>query len=367
LQAVILVGGEGTRLRPLTYGTPKPMVPLFGVPFLERTVGRLSGAGVDEVILAAGYLPRAIEEGLGDGSRFGLRITYVVESSPLGTAGAIRNVAEHITGPFFVLNGDVLTSLDLRAMVAFHEDKGGAGVLHAIRADDPSAFGCIVRDDASRVVSFVEKPRRDEAPTNEVNAGTYLLERSVIDAIPAGRAVSIEREIFPSLLRGSSPLYSYVTNDYWLDVGRPQQYRQAHDDVLDGKLRLGEEAARAGTFWAIGAAGLPGNIRPPVYIGSGVSVHATAVVGPYAVLGDDTTIGAAAHVRHAVLWDAVRIGAGARISEAILASNVRVGREAVVENGAVIGHDAEIEPGTVLEPDARVASPARVPEAMTNA
>jgi NDP-sugar pyrophosphorylase family protein len=188
----------------------------------------------------------------------------------------------------------------------------------------------------------------------------------VIDAIPAGRAVSIEREIFPALLAGSSPLYSYVTNDYWLDVGRPQQYRQAHDDVLDGKLRLGDSAASTGTFWAIGAGGLPRNIRPPVYIGSGVAIHDTAVVGPYAVLGDDTTVGAAAHVRHAVVWDAVRIEAGARVAEAILASNVTVGREAVVENGAVIGHDAVIEPGTVLEPDARVASPARAPQAMTN-
>jgi NDP-sugar pyrophosphorylase family protein len=366
LQAVILVGGEGTRLRPLTYGTPKPMVPLFGVPFLERTLGRLREADVDHVILAAGYMPAAIEERLGDGSRLGLKLTYVVEKSPLGTAGAIRNVAEHIDGTFFVLNGDVLTNLDLRAMLAFHRERGGVGVLHAIRVDDPSAFGCIVRDEAGRVTSFVEKPKRDDAPSNEVNAGTYLLERSVIDTIPAGRSVSIEREIFPAMLARDTPLFSYVTEDYWLDVGRPQQYRQAHEDVLDGRLSLaaasGMSCDTPGTFWHIGDRDVPANVRPPVYLGSGVSIDPTAVVGPYAVVGDGGSIGSAAHVRHAVLWNNVAIESGARVAEAILASHVRVGREAVVENGAVVGHDAEIDPGTVLEPDARVSAPGRTPQ-----
>ena len=363
LQAVILVGGEGTRLRPLTYGTPKPMIPLFGVPLLERMLARLRGAGVDHVILAAGYMPRAIEDALGDGTRLGVRLTYVVEDAPLGTAGAIRNVADHIVDSFFVLNGDVLTSLDLRAMVAFHEDHGGIGAMHAIRVDDPSAFGCIVRDESDRITAFVEKPRRDEAPSHEVNAGTYLLERRVLDAIPTGRSVSIERETFPALLAAGERLYSHVTSDYWLDVGRPQQYRQAHDDVLDGRLVLGDAPvdAAGGSVWAIGAKGVPPNVRPPVFVGAGAMIDASAVVGPYAVLGENCAIGPAAHVRYAVLWDAVRVDHGARVSEAILGSNVRVGHEAVIEHGAVIGHDAQIEPGTVLEPDARVAAPGRRP------
>ncbi len=364
MQAVILVGGEGTRLRPLTYGTPKPMVPLFGVPFLERMLARLRDAGVDHAILAAGYMPQAIEDALGDGSRLGLKLTYVVERSPLGTAGAIRNVADQIRETFFVLNGDVLTSLDLRAMLAFHRERGGVGAMHAIQVDDPSAFGCIVRDGENRIESFVEKPRRDEAPTNEVNAGTYLLERSVLEAIPAGRNVSIERETFPALLAAGERLYSYVTDDYWLDLGRPAQYRQAHDDVLDGKLVLETPPVlgdRGGTIYTIGAAGVPENVRPPVFIGAGSSIADSAVVGPYAVLGEKCTIAAGAHVRFAVLWDAVSVDHGARVSEAIVATNVHVGREAVVEHGAVIGHDATIEPGTVLEPDARVAAPGRVP------
>ena len=372
MQAVILVGGEGTRLRPLTYGTPKPMVPLFGIPFLERTMWRLRDAGVDEVILAAGYMPHAIADHFGDGSGIGMKIAYVIEESPLGTAGAIRNVADHIRGTFFVLNGDVLTSLDLRAMVAYHREKGAIATLHAIRVDDPSAFGCIVRDESGRIATFVEKPKRDEAPTDEINAGTYLLEPEVVDAIPAGRSVSIERETFPALIAAGKPLYAFVTNDYWLDVGRPQQYRQAHDDVLDGKLTLsvdsGPAAVAPGRFWKIGEAGVPANVRPPVYIGHGATIDAAAVIGPHVVIGDGCRIGPAAHVRFAVLWDGVQVESGARVSESILASNVRIGREAVVEAGAVIGHDASIEPGTVLEPDARVAAPDRVPaEAVPNA
>ncbi len=365
MQAVILVGGEGTRLRPLTYGTPKPMVPLFGIPFLERTLGRLREAGVDHVILASGYLPQAIENHLGDGSRVGVRISYVVEASPLGTAGALKNVESYLTGAFFVLNGDVLTSLDLRAMIAFHERKGGLGAIHTIRVDDPSAFGCVERDGAGRITRFVEKPPRDDAATDEINAGTYLLDRSVLNRIPFGRSVSIERETFPELLAAGDALYSFVTDDYWLDVGRPQQYLQAHDDVLDRKLALAPSgdrvAAARGSFMLAAETSVPSNVRPPVFIGEGVRIDPSAIVGPYAVLGDGCAIGPGATVRDAVLWDGVSVGANARVSDAILASGVCIGNGAVVAAGAVVGHGAHIAAQTVLEPDARIvaeASPA---------
>lgn len=360
MQAVILVGGEGTRLRPLTYETPKPMVPLFGLPFLERTLARLRAAGVAEVVLASGYLPEAIHNYFGDGSQIGMRLIYVVEEKPLGTAGAIRNVAEYINGTFFVLNGDVLTSLDLGAMLAFHRRQGGLGTLHAIAVEDPSPFGCVVRDAAERVTRFVEKPPRDEAPTNEINAGTYLLEAAVIDAIPAGRAVSIERETFPQLLARGEQLNSYVTADYWLDVGRPSQYLQAHADVLDGKLSLsvpGGGILERGRFVL---AGDPydgrGTVRPPSFIGSEVAIASSAVVGPYAVLGSGCRVGPDATVRRAVLWDDVRVEAGATIEDAILATGAYVGKGAVVASGAVVGHAAKIAPGTVLSPEARIAA-----------
>ena len=362
MQAVILVGGEGTRLRPLTYGTPKPMVPLFGVPFLERTLSRLHHAGIDDVILAAGYLPEAITEHLGDGSRLGgMRLTYVIESEPLGTAGAIKNVAEHIKGPFFVLNGDILTSLDLRAMTKYHEQMGGLGTLHLIKVDDPSPFGCVVHDSTGRVSAFVEKPPKDEAPTDEINAGTYLLERAVLDSIPLGAPVSIERETFPKLLATGARLYAYTTADYWLDVGRPDQYLQAHRDVLDGKLTLDPTAdpeAHKGTFYLRGAGQTPAppGIRPPAFLGVETKLDPAATVGPYAVIGNRTCVEAGATIENSVLWDGVMVCGKAHINEAILASNVHIGKDAIVGTGSVIGHDVTIEPGTQIPSDSRIAA-----------
>jgi len=362
LQAVVLVGGEGTRLRPLTYGTPKPMVPICGVPFLERTLSRLKYAGVDEAILAAGYLPAAIRHHLGDGSRLGMRLTYVIEDEPLGTAGALKNVADHIRGPFFVLNGDVLTSLDLSAMLAYHREKGGLGVLHLIRVEDPSAFGCVVHDADGRVTAFVEKPPRAEAPTDEINAGTYLLEPAVLDAVPAGRIVSIERETFPQLVAGPIPLYAYTTEDYWIDIGRPEHYLQAHRDILDGRLRLeplADPQAHRGRMWLRGDLDLQQGVQPPAYLGDDVELAPGATVGPYAVVGDHARVGVEASVSNSVLWAGAVVEAGARVDGAILANNVRVGHGANVLTGTVVGHDAQIEADVVVPPHSRiVAEPA---------
>jgi mannose-1-phosphate guanylyltransferase len=360
LQAVILVGGEGTRLRPLTHVTPKPMVPLFGVPFLERTLWRLKEAGVDDVILAAGYLPSAITDHLGDGSRLGMKLTYVIEDEPRGTAGAIRNVADHIKGPFFVLNGDVLTSLDLKAMMDFHKAKGGLGALHLIKVEDPSPFGCVVHNADSRVTRFVEKPPKHEAPTDEINAGTYLLERDVLEIIPPGKNVSIERETFPQLLASGAPLYAYTTTDYWLDVGRPDQYIQAHRDVLDGKLKLqapgDEKSHKAGKFWLRGDAGVPESIQPPVFIGADAVIDKAAKVGPYAVIGERARIERGACVKGTILWSDVVVYSNASIVDSILASNVRVGEDARIGAGSVIAHDAAIEPGVDLPANSRVVA-----------
>ena len=353
MQAVVLVGGEGTRLRPLTLETPKPMVPVMNMPFLERTLRRLKDAGIDDVILPAGYLPEAITSYFGDGSALGLRIRYVIEETPLGTAGALKNVEQYIDGPFFVLNGDVLTSLDLRAMLAFHREKGGLGTLHLIRVDDPSAFGCVVNDRFARVEAFVEKPKRDEAPTNEINAGTYLLERAVLDAIPAGRPVSIERETFPQLIAAGKPLYAYTTDDYWIDLGKPEAYLDAHRHIFDGAMPLGETPEIDGP----GRESIPASaVRAPVFIGKNCAISPTAVIGPYTVLGDGCTIGDNAIVADSLLWDDVSVDAGAQLEWAIVASRAHVGAGARVARGSVIGHAAEILPGTHVEANARIAA-----------
>ncbi len=352
MQAIVLVGGEGTRLRPLTFGTPKPMVPIMGVPFLARTMERLAEAGIRDVILPAGYMPQAIIDYFGDGSQLGMKITYVIEATPLGTAGAIKNVEEHITGPFVVLNGDVLTSLDLRAMMAFHKEKGGFGALHLIRVEDPSSFGCVVHDESGQISAFVEKPAPGTAPTNEINAGTYLLEPGVLDFIPAGRPVSIERETFPQIIAAGKGLFAYTTDDYWIDLGRPEQYLAAHRDIMDGSMPLALEPGISGA----GVAALEGHagVTQPVHADEDVVVDPSAKIGPNVVLGRGCRIGAGAVVKNSVLWDGVLVGDGAHIDESIVASGSHVGADATVGAGSVIGHDMTIAPGTVLDPGSRV-------------
>jgi mannose-1-phosphate guanylyltransferase len=351
MQAVVLVGGEGTRLRPLTLGTPKPMIPVMNVPFLERTLLRLKAAGIDDVILPAGYLPEAITSYFGDGSDLGMTVRYVIEETPLGTAGALKNLEHLITGPFFVLNGDVLTSLDLRAMRSAHERAGGVATLHLIRVDDPSAFGCVVHDASGRISAFVEKPKREEAPTNEVNAGTYLLEREVLAAIPAGRPVSIERETFPQLIAAGKPLYAYTTDDYWIDLGKPEAYLAAHRHIFAGDMPLGAQPEIDGP----GHKGVPASaVIPPVFVGRNVRVAPDAKIGPYTVLGDDCEVGSGAVVSDSLLWDGVIVEPAASLDWAIVASRARIGSGSVVGKGSVIGHDAAIAPNTITGENARI-------------
>lgn len=353
MQAVILVGGEGTRLRPLTYTTPKPMVPIMNVPFLARTMERLYAVGIREVILAAGYLPEAITQYFGDGSTLDMKMTYVIEEQPMGTAGAIKNVAKHITGPFFVLNGDVLTSLDFQAMIDYHKRKGGMGVLHLITVEDPSAFGCVVHDAEGRISAFVEKPPKGTEPTNDVNAGTYLLDPKVLELIPDGRNVSIERETFPRILSENNALYAFTTNDYWVDLGRPETYLSAHKDILAGIMPLVVEPGITGPTPDGDA-----NIVAPVHFDADAQIAPTATVGPNVVLGKGCKVGEGAVIRDAVLWDNVIVEDGAFIEEAIVASGARIGAKAYVAAGSVIGHDVTIAAGTRLEPGARVGGPA---------
>ncbi len=352
MQAIVLVGGEGTRLRPLTYGTPKPMVPILNVPFLERTLDRLKQAGIRDVILPAGYLPEAITEYFGDGARLDMKVTYVIEDSPLGTAGALKNVEEHITGPFFVLNGDVLTSLDLEAMMRAHEQQGGLGVLHLIKVTDPSPFGCVVHDGNGRITSFVEKPPKGQEPTDEINAGTYLLERQVLDFIPSGRNVSVERDTFPRILGDGKALFAYTTADYWIDLGRPEHYLAAHRDILDGAMPLAVQRRVGGTAFE----DVLKKTTPPVYLDEGVHIDQGACVGPYTVLGKSCRIGRGARVINSVLWDGVVVGENARIDGSIVASRAQIGAGASLGSGSVVGHDVIIAPGEALQPGSRVGA-----------
>ncbi|MDE2571801.1 MAG: NDP-sugar synthase [bacterium] len=349
MQAIVLVGGEGTRLRPLTYSVPKPMVPLLDRPFMEHVLLRLRDAGIAEVILAAGYLPEAIQRHFGDGREIGLRLHYVVEEVPLGTAGALKNVESLITGAFFVFNGDVLTSLDLGAMREFHRSKGGIGTLHLTPVEDPTAFGCVEHDGEGCVARFVEKPRAHEVTTNLINAGTYLLEREVLAAIPAGRNVSIERETFPTLIAANGrKLFAYATGDYWIDIGKPENYLKANVDILQGNIPL----------HTVGTTAPHVPVKSPSFVGLGSSVEGRAEVGPNTVLGRNCRVSSGARVSGSVLWDDVSVDRDAVIEGAILAGGVHVGAGAHIGRGAVVGHGEEIAPGVVIPAGARVPTPA---------
>src|SRR5580698_7381353 len=229
MKAVVLVGGEGTRLRPLTLTAPKQMLPIVGVPMIERVLGHLASHGVDEAVLSLGYLPDAFMKAYPEGAVDGVHLTYAVEPEPLDTAGAVRFAATFgaVDETFVVVNGDVLTDLDLSALIEFHRARDAEGTIALHPVADPSAFGVVPTDEVGRVTAFVEKPPRDEAPTNEINAGTYVLEPSVLARIPEGGRVSIERETFPAMVRDGG-LFARSDDSYWLDTGTPAAYLQAH-------------------------------------------------------------------------------------------------------------------------------------------
>jgi NDP-sugar pyrophosphorylase family protein len=344
LQAVILVGGEGTRLRPLTYALPKPMAPLLGRPFIGWIIARLKSAGVDDVILSCCYLPDAIEAHFGDGRSMGVKLHYVLESEPLGTAGAIKNAREYIHGPIYVCNGDILTGLDLVALREAHTRNKAIATIHTRAVEDPSQFGVVETDSGGRVRRFVEKPKPGETNARDINAGTYVLELEAVDAIPSGRAVSIEREVFPELISKTGRVFAVSTQDYWIDVGRPETYIQAHHDILDRKLDhpLGVELAP--DVWSADGAPLPRGVTAdgPIYIGAGVKLAAGSRIEPYGVVYDGCMLDDGATVGRAILWPGCTVGAGAVVRDAILGLDVTVEPGATVPPGSVLGRGERV-------------------------
>ena len=304
MKAVVLVGGQGTRLRPLTLTTPKPLLPIANVPFLERQLTWLGRHGVDEVVLSLGYLPDAFKEHFSD-DRFGdIKLRFVVEHEPLGTAGGIRFAADGIDERMLVCNGDVLTDLDIGELVRFHADRDAAATIALTQVGDPSAFGVVPTRADGEVVAFVEKPPRDQAPTNWINAGTYVLEPDVVDSIPPRLTVSIERETFPRMLEAPGRLYAMQSHAYWLDIGTPQKYLEAQLDVARG--RLGRPVATAT------------EVSPGVWVEPGAEIAETAtVVGP-SVIGVGARVGAGARVEASVLGPGTTVGEGSNLLRSVV-------------------------------------------------
>jgi mannose-1-phosphate guanylyltransferase len=324
VQAIVLVGGEGTRLRPLTLDVPKPALTLVDRPFLAYMVEWLARHGVDEVVLACGFLPDVLRETLGDGEHAGARIRYVAEPEPRGTAGAIRFAAdalgEELDDRFLALNGDVLTDLDLTALLKAHDEHGARATIALHPVEDSSAYGLVRIGDGGEVLEFTEKTG-EEVP-GEVNAGMYVLERSVLDLISPGENVSIERDVFPHLV--GEGLYGLRLDGYWMDIGTPERYLQSSWDILEGRVATQVEPT-----------------APGLLVDPGAEVAPDATIGPRAVVGLGCRVAAGAAVRDSVLLDGCAIGEGARVAGSILAPGVAVAPRAVLD-GAVIGRDEKV-------------------------
>jgi mannose-1-phosphate guanylyltransferase len=342
VQAILLVGGKGTRLRPLTINTPKPMLPVAGVPFTAHQIARARAAGVERVVLGTSYKAEIFEDYFGDGSQAGVQLRYMVEAQPLGTGGAIRYAAQELTcgpdDPVLVFNGDVLSGLDIAALVRRHQEADADVTLYLTRVADPRPFGLVPTDDEGRVTAFLEKPTTpQEIVTDQINAGCYVFRRSVIDTIPAGRPVSVERETFPGLLESGATVLGVVDEAYWLDLGTPLAFVQGSCELVTG---------------LIDSPALPGATGESLVL-EGASVSPQAQLTGGTTIGEFSIVGPGAQVAGSVVLPRAQIGAGAVVRGSVVGSGAVIGEGAVLD-GAVIGDGAHIGAGNELLSGVRV-------------
>src|SRR5918995_3439955 len=346
MKAILLAGGKGTRLRPLTLHTPKPIVPIFQRPFLHYQIDLLKGVPeIDEVILSLNYQPRRIEEVFGDGSDAGIKIRYVVEPSPLGTGGAIRYAGENLTDSVVVFNGDVLTQIDLAAVVKLHRERAAKATIVLTPVENPTAYGLVETDAQQNITRFREKPKPEEITTNNINAGIYVLEPDTFDRIPRDVAWSIERSYFPSLIERNETFVAYIYDGYWIDIGTPEKYMQVHRDIMDGRFEAAPFRGLANPRrWVAEDARVEegATLDGPCFIDQGVLVKAGARIGPYSVVGRQCQIEEDARVDGAIIWQNGRIGRDAVVERAVLGRNCHIGRSAAVGPGAVLGDKSSL-------------------------
>ena len=361
MQAVILVGGEGTRLRPLTSTVPKPVVPLVDRPFIVYMLQWLQGHGVTDAILSCGFLATSVRNVLGDGSQLGLRLRFVEEPEPRGTAGALKYAEEFLDERFLMLNGDVLTDIDLTAQLAQHERTGATGTLALVPVPDPSAYGLVRLHEDHAVKEFVEKPSADEIDTNLISAGAYVLERRVLDLVPPGRNLSIEREIWPRLV--GDGLFGYPSQAYWLDIGTPERYLQGTFDILEGNVHTGVQDRLAGTYLAVGErVRAAGRIVPPAIVERGCDIADAAHVGSLVVLGEGVRVGRGTTIERSVVLNGAEIGAGCKLTDCIVAAGARIGDGTIISGGAVLGEGVTIGEGNELAQGIRVFPHTELPD-----
>jgi len=356
MDAVILVGGGGTRLRPLTYAVPKPLIPVLNRPLVAHLIANLAHHGVENVVLAASATEKRIEAALGEGYGLGVHIAYAYEEEPLGSGLAVKQAAKDFQGPFFVCNGDVITDLDLSSMAQRHRDRGATLSISLSSVEDPSSFGVVELADGDRITRFVEKPARAEAPSSWANAGTWIFEPEVLDHIPDERMDgSLERLVFPSLIADGFIVQGFPSDAYWMDVGTSERYMQLHRDILADRLNgwLPEGAGNGPVLGQSCEVWPDAHIGARVIMGIGCRVGGQALIQGPTVMGDGCDVRERGRVEHSVVWSNAKIGAGAVVRDSIIGAGVWIGDEAVVE-GAVLANGARVKRGVRLGPGARL-------------
>jgi mannose-1-phosphate guanylyltransferase len=343
MQALILAGGKGTRLRPLTVYTPKPIVPICNRPFLLYQIDTLRRAGITDITLSLSYQPNKIEQLLGDGSDFGVKLKYTVEPQPMGTAGAYKFAEDLIREPTVVFNGDILTDLDLKAVIREHTEHQATATIVLAPVDNPAAYGVVETAEDGRIQRFLEKPKPDETTCNNINAGTYILEPKVLDMIPTGENHSFEYGLFPELLKRKEPFFAHTpARTYWIDIGTPERYLRVHQDLLGNRVGRIHIKERRGDFDSATAA----EVDELSIIGDGCQIKPGAQV-INSVLGQGCFLEERARVENSVIWPHTRLGTAAVVSNAIVGRGCHIGRSAYVGSGSVLGDKTSLTDYTI--------------------
>jgi mannose-1-phosphate guanylyltransferase len=361
MQALILAGGEGTRLRPLTTTVPKPVVPLVDRPFIRFMLDWLAGHGVTDIVMSCGHLASGVRNVLGDGSAFGMRLRYVEEPRPLGTGGALKYAEPLLEDGFLMLNGDVLTDIDLKAQIAQHERTGARATLALTPVEDPSSYGLVRTRDDGEVTEFVEKPSPDQIDTRNISAGAYVLDRSVLDLLEADEPASIERDVFPRLV--GEGLFGYASDAYWLDIGTPVRYLQGTYDILEGTV-ASRVRERMGPNYLCVEDGVDnrGRVIPAALVESGCRIGDGARIGGRVVLEHGVTVGANTTIEHAVVMQGTEIGSHCTLRGCIVAGGVRLGDDCTVDGLSVLGEGVTVGEGNVISNGARIFPGVTLPD-----
>lgn len=357
MKAIIMAGGEGSRLRPLTCDRPKPMVPLMNRPMMEHIIALLKRFELINIGVTLQYLPEQIENYFGDGREFGVKMQYFTETSPLGTAGSVKNAGAFLDETFLVLSGDALTDFNLQSAIDFHRQKGGVATLVLTSVENPLEYGVVINDQSGRITQFLEKPSWGEVFSDTVNTGIYILEPEVLQYIPEAARFDFSQDLFPLLMAKGYPLYGYVAAGYWCDIGNLQQYHQAHLDILQGNVqfKLVEREIAPGVFVGEGAVIEQGaEISAPVLIGSGARISSGARVGEYSVIGANTQVAPFASIKRGLAWRNGYVGNHVEIRGAILCNRVQVMRGSSLFEGAVVGDDTVIEENCIVKPNVKI-------------